>query len=177
LRKHCSTAELCWLPKASATVPALVLTVKVERRRNGVLFWKHGRNPATSTTVPTNPKGIAASDHAAPATGAPHSRQNMRQQKQNQFSLEICGSIFCEQDKGWNFSSFDNCSLSRLSYSAANLLTMGLNIFEPKTKFKRSPSAHQKQMRFWTISLVVLAIVVFAVVFYLLNKQSSRVAL
>ena len=54
---------------------------------------------------------------------------------------------------------------------------MGMNNLGRKKKFKRSPSLHQKQMRFWTISLVILGAVAFGVVFYFLNKYGNRTAL
>ncbi len=46
--------------------------------------------------------------------------------------------------------------------------------FDRKQKLKREPSLHQKQMRNWTIALTVGAVVIFAAVFYFLEKYFSR---
>jgi len=47
-------------------------------------------------------------------------------------------------------------------------------IYVQKAKFKRSPSFHQKTMRFWTISLMVGGVLTFTAVFYFLTSYLGR---
>ena len=39
-----------------------------------------------------------------------------------------------------------------------------------KPKSSRSPSLHQKQMRAWTVGLILAALVLFGALFYLANR-------
>lgn len=43
-------------------------------------------------------------------------------------------------------------------------------IFSQRKTFKRNPSAHQKQMRFFTILFIGMAVILFGVAFYFINK-------
>lgn len=45
--------------------------------------------------------------------------------------------------------------------------------FDSNRKHKKSPSFHEKQMRFWTILLVVLLAVLFALGLYMVNLWSN----
>jgi len=42
------------------------------------------------------------------------------------------------------------------------------------TVHKRSPSAHQKQMRFFTILFIGGALILFGVLFYFVNRWMNR---
>lgn len=45
--------------------------------------------------------------------------------------------------------------------------------FNSNRKHKKGPSFHEKQMRFWTILLVVLLGVLFAFGLYMVNRWSN----
>ena len=45
------------------------------------------------------------------------------------------------------------------------------NIHKRKKAFKCSRSAHQKQMRVWAISLMLVVLALFTTLFYLINQQ------
>jgi len=46
--------------------------------------------------------------------------------------------------------------------------------FKRTQKHQRKPSFHQKQMRVWTVMLIVLLVAVFAAAFYFLNRHYSQ---
>lgn len=44
-------------------------------------------------------------------------------------------------------------------------------------RHKREPSFHQKEMRFWLVTSVAVAVIVFGALLYLVNRWLSPVAL
>jgi F0F1-type ATP synthase membrane subunit c/vacuolar-type H+-ATPase subunit K len=47
-------------------------------------------------------------------------------------------------------------------------------IFEQRQARKRNPSAHQKQMRFFTILFIGGALLLFGLAFYFLNRWMNK---